>query len=659
MLEQREIESKLVKLKEVITDQGVFADPTMKLLVFTEHKDTLDYLVNKLRGWGLRVTQIHGSMKIGDQDTPETRLYAEREFRDTAQVLVATEAAGEGINLQFCWFMVNYDIPWNPLRLEQRMGRIHRYGQARDCLIFNFVAINTREGRVLQKLLERLKEICKELGTDQVFDVVGEVFPANVLERLFRDLYARRIKEPDIEARIVHDIDAKRFRAITNSTLEGLAKRELNLSAIVGKSVEARERRLVPEVVEDFFVQAAPLAGMYPKETRATAHIYRVGRVPRTLWPIGERLEPRFGKLGREYRQIVFDKMLLSLDATSEWITPGHPLFETVREDVLARVREDLQHGSVFYDLHHQEPYRLDVFSAAIKDGRGHVLHRRLFVVQTDLNGEMTVKQPTIFLDLVLASKGTTTVPEEQGLPDRYVVEQTLIERALMPLLSEVMAERERETAIIAQHIEISLNELIHRQNVKLAELVEQQERGDTSPLLAAHLKQAEDRVDELTGRLERRQAELQQERQCTIGDIQPIGRAWVLPHPERAQLRTLRRWSAMRRSNGLGSKRSSPTKKRGAGKWKVWKVRIGGLISLITEGTDWACISRTEGYSKEGKYNRRDSLTAFWSSSERRPLRRIKKRLSRVKSLRRTRQGECSPAMERLVRKQSPGYGE
>jgi len=480
-LEKREIESKLVKLKEVISDQGVFVDPKTKLLLFTEHKDTLDYLVGKLREWGLRVTQIHGSMKIGDRDTSGTRLSAEREFRDEAQVLVATEAAGEGINLQFCWFMVNYDIPWNPVRLEQRMGRIHRYGQEHDYLIFNFAAINTREGRVLQKLLERLKEIRKELGTDQVFDVVGEIFPSNLLERLFRDMYARRIKEPDIEARIVHDIDANRFRAITNSTLEGLAKRELNLSSLIGKSAEARERRLVPEVVEDFFVHASPLTSLYPKETRTNAHVYRVERIPRTLWPIGERLELRFGKLGREYRQIVFDKTLLSQDATSEWVTPGHPLFEAVREDVLTRVRDDLQRGSVFYDLHSRGPYRLAVFSAVIKDGRGNILHRRLFVVQTDLDGAMTIKQPTIFLDLALASKGAT-IPEEDSLPDRHMLEQTLIEHALTPLLAEVAAEREREAEMISQHIEISLNELIHRQNLKLAELVERRERGDTSP---------------------------------------------------------------------------------------------------------------------------------------------------------------------------------
>ena len=154
-LEGREVETKLRHLKDVINKAGVFADDKMKLLLFTEHKDTLDYLagdgrdgrpLGKLREWGLNTTQIHGGMKIGDRDSPGTRIYAEKEFREDCQVLVATEAAGEGINLQFCWYLVNYDIPWNPVRLEQRMGRIHRYGQEKDCLITNFVSTNTSRG---------------------------------------------------------------------------------------------------------------------------------------------------------------------------------------------------------------------------------------------------------------------------------------------------------------------------------------------------------------------------------------------------------------------------------------------------------------------------------------------------------------------------------
>lgn len=545
-LEQSEVESKLVKLRELITAQGIFKDPQMKLLIFTEHKETLDFLagdgkegrpLGKLVEWGLSVTQIHGGMKIGDRNTPGTRIFAERDFRECAQVLVATEAAGEGINLQFCWFMINYDIPWNPVRLEQRMGRIHRYGQEKDCLIFNFVSTNTREGRVLQKLFERVQAIEEALDprrTGKVFNVLGDVFPANMLEKLIRDMYARNQTEEVIKQRIVTEVDVGRFQRITNSTLEGLAKRELNLSAIVGKSAEAKERRLVPEVIEGFFVQAAPIAGVHPKETRETSHVYRVGRLPRSLWPIGERLEPRFGKLGREYKNIVFDKAALAKDATLEWVTPGHPLFECVREDLTAQTADQLQRGSVFYDLHYNEPYRLDFFAASIKDGRDFQLHRRLFAVRADLGGALSVKQPTVLLDLALALKGAPA-PAGNGLPDLTAVEQFLIQSALTPLLAEVAAQRVRETQTIAQHLEISLNELLHRQNLRLAELVEMQQRGDTSQPLAANIKQTEDRLDELNSRLERRRAELQQERQCMIGDLQHIARAWVLPHPERA----------------------------------------------------------------------------------------------------------------------------
>ncbi|MFP4102840.1 helicase-related protein [Coleofasciculus sp.] len=535
-LEQREVESKLVKLKTTITKEGIFKDPKMKLLLFTEHKDTLDYLVGKLREWGLSVTQIHGGMKIGDRDTPHTRIYAEREFREEAQVLVATEAAGEGINLQFCWMMINYDIPWNPVRLEQRMGRIHRYGQDKDCLIFNFVATNTREGKVLWKLFERIRAIENDLDPDRtgkVFNVLGDIFPANQLERMIRDMYVHNLTDTVIVNRIVEQVDQEHFRRITDSALEGLAKRELNLSAIVGKSAEAKERRLVPEVIEDFFVQAASIAGIHPKETGKGQHRYRIGRVPRTLWSLGERLESRFGRLGREYKKITFDKNILTSDPTLEWVTPGHPLFECVREDVLARVRDDLRRGAVFFDLYRQSPARLDLFSAAIVDGLGNVLHKRLFVVQIELEGTMTVRQPTIFLDLALV-KETVELPEDGGLPSRDQVEQALIEQALQPFLAETKTQREQEVETISHHLEISLNTIIDRVQCQFAELVQQKELGSKEAGLEGRIKQMEDRLFELDGRLQQRREELDKEKSCTIQDIQQYGSAWVLPHPER-----------------------------------------------------------------------------------------------------------------------------
>ena len=160
--------------------------------------------------------------------------------------------------------------------------------------------------------------------TGKIFNVLGDVFPSNQLEKMLRDMYARNQTEDIIKARIIEQVDGSRLRSITESTLEGLAKRELNLSAIIGKSAEAKERRLVPEVIEDFFLQAAPLAGVTYKPTKPGEKRYKVGRVPRNLWPIGERNEPRFGKLGREYDTVIFDKELLKQNAALEWITPGH-----------------------------------------------------------------------------------------------------------------------------------------------------------------------------------------------------------------------------------------------------------------------------------------------------------------------------------------------
>ncbi|MFN8472779.1 MAG: DUF3883 domain-containing protein [Anaerolineae bacterium] len=550
VVEQSETESKVDALKRLLEEQGVFSDPKMKALIFTEHKDTLDYLVGKLKEWGRSVTQIHGGMKIGDRDTPGTRICAEKEFRESCQFMVATEAAGEGINLQFCWFMINYDIPWNPVRLEQRMGRIHRYLQEHDCLIFNFVSSSTREGRVLQKLFERLREIENALDperTGKVFNVLGDIFPANELERMLREMYAQNLTENSIVSRIVAEVDTERFRRVTNSTLEGLAKRQLNLAAIVGKSAEAKERRLVPEVIEDFFVQSAPLHGFTPRPVRDGARVYRIGRLPRPLWVVGEGLEPRFGRLGRDYKTVTFDKASLAGDATLEWVTPGHPLFETVRQATSDLAEDDLRRGAVFYDLNRATPARLDVYTAAIKDGRGNVLHRRLFVAETDADGHISIRQPTLFLDITPALSADRQAasadrqapagvqpPDDGALPARDQVEQALLKEALEPFLAEVAAQRAHEADVIEHHTRLSLDALINRQNIQLAGLWQQRELGDTSSPVAANLQLVEDRLDELNNRLDRRVAELAQERQCAISDMQLVGRAWVLPHPER-----------------------------------------------------------------------------------------------------------------------------
>ena len=168
-------ESKFERLQSVLRDEE---DADEKLILFTEHRDTAEFLIRRLEGLGFtgRIALIHGGMPYQERER-QVEFFRRAAADNGANYLVATDAAGEGINLQFCWRMVNYDIPWNPARLEQRMGRIHRYGQERDpVVIVNLVAGATREGRVMKRLLEKLELIRDQLGSDKVFDVIGRLF---------------------------------------------------------------------------------------------------------------------------------------------------------------------------------------------------------------------------------------------------------------------------------------------------------------------------------------------------------------------------------------------------------------------------------------------------------------------------------------------------
>ena len=304
------------KLRSILHEEGIFGDPKMKLLVFTEHKDTLDYLagdgrderpLGKLREWGLTLTQIHGGMKIGDRDTPGSRIYAEREFHESAQVLVATEAAGEGINLQFCWLMINFDIPWNPVRAGTAR-RPHPPLRSGARLPRHQLRRPEHPRRTGSADADRPpQEIRRELGTDQVFDVVGEVFPSNLLEKLFRDMYARQTDEHKIQDRIVRDVSPDRFRAITECALEGLAKKELNLSAIVGKSAEAKEHGSSRRSSSSSLSPRLPRVVCRPSRSTKNGEAARraactgSARSRNISSRSATRKKSRFGRLGREY----------------------------------------------------------------------------------------------------------------------------------------------------------------------------------------------------------------------------------------------------------------------------------------------------------------------------------------------------------------------
>jgi len=524
-------EIKLSRLKAQLTEQGIFADPSLRLLIFTEYKDTLDYLVAKFRSWNLTVGQIHGSMKPGSRDEEGTRLWAERNFWDLkTQVLVATEAAGEGINLQCCHVLFNYDIPWNPNRLEQRMGRIHRYGQTKDCLIFNFFAQNTVEGRVLQKLVEKLQEIRDALDDDAVFNVVGEVLPSNQIERLLRDFYAGKLSANDLEARLEVEVRQEDFRRICQSALEGLAKKNLNLPMLVERRALAQERRIVPETVARFFDASAKEVGLSLTPMKATERAFTVGKIPIVLYEQARAKDWRLLQLAKSYDRICFDRSTLETDVRLEWVTPGHPLFEAVRRQVWDQTQPQLRQGAVFYELEREQPALLELVIASVADGVGNVLHRRLFLVETNADGTRRLRDPSYLLDLIIPERQPKLLPTLASDDPR--TQTFLFEKALQPFRAEIAAEREHELDLIESSVRSCFDELIRKRDAVLSKHLVAQDQGDPSAIGLAELEAQ--KLHELQRRRDLRLNELARQRSLSLQGVERIGLALVMPHPER-----------------------------------------------------------------------------------------------------------------------------
>jgi superfamily II DNA or RNA helicase len=527
-VEESGTEAKLSRLKELLHTEGFFDDSEKKLLIFTEFKDTLDYLLDCLKKWGFKVGCIHGSMKAGSRDDPGTRLYTEQQFWEgKIQVLVATEAAGEGINLQCCNILFNYDIPWNPNRLEQRMGRIHRYGQKKQCLIFNFVASNTIEGRVLQRLLERLQEIRDALDDDAVFNVVGEVLPAAHVERVLRDYYAGLLGDEDLEERLLRNIDEKQFRAICQNALEGLATKRLNLEMLIERRAMAQEHRVVPETITRFMREATDFMPLTIKPVANLPHTFDLGKTPTVLRHYERGQDWNLPSLANHYPRSSTDRETAE-NNNLEWITPGHPLFEAIRRHVSHIAQESFGKGACFYSLKHDKPSRFDFYRSRVVDGLGNIIHERLFVVELTDTREIRISDPGILGDIIPA-KTPNHLPSVAMVPE---ADSWLNTHELQPFLEKVRSERLSEVERIAEHVELSLTELLHKADEEIGRAASEVEQK--VPGAEGRLAQAEDRHAKLLARREIRRQELERQRSVSLQAVERITSILVLPHPER-----------------------------------------------------------------------------------------------------------------------------
>jgi superfamily II DNA or RNA helicase len=524
-------ETKFEELREVVSQH--LAGRQERLLVFTEHKDTLDFLVRKLTDLGFHCCTIHGGMPL------EKRIDAEREFFEhKPSIMVATEAAGEGINLQFCSLMANYDIPWNPNRLEQRMGRIHRYGQPHEVMIWNLVAKNTREGEVMDKLLQKLEDMRTALGSDRVYDVIGEIMPAPTFADLMKDWLGKRRTMTEILAKIDLQTDEKQVARIRSDMQDkALGSRYIDLTKLDADRQKSKEHRLMPEYIEKFFVEAYRSFGGTISPVKDAKGVWSISRVPTELKKLSEAMERRYGKIGNTYPQLTFDKELSVGYSEKEFIGPGHPLFEGIVERVLREYGGSLRQGAVFYNAEATEPTVLWLLKCGVEDGRGQTVGERLVAVHCT-GGRFRKSQPYALLDMKSSDSGIE-VPgaARQVATDQDSVINWSLEGVTPEYFAEIDERRSRELGIKEKYVRKSLQHLIGESVKKIGRYDQQlrQFKEDSDPKrlnIIGNRAQEEARKADYSQRLKDRLAEIEQERHLSEKPPEILGVAVILPPP-------------------------------------------------------------------------------------------------------------------------------
>ncbi|MBL8540227.1 MAG: DUF3883 domain-containing protein [Betaproteobacteria bacterium] len=520
--------------------------PRQKLVIFTEHRDTLNYLeqrVTTLLGRKEAVVMIHGG--IGRED----RLKVQESFRHDpeVQVLLATDAAGEGINLQRAHLMVNYDLPWNPNRIEQRFGRIHRIGQTEVCHLWNLVAEETREGDVYRKLLEKLEQARQALG-GQVFDVLGRLeFEGKAL----RDLLIEAIRygdQPEVRARLTKVLEHALDRGHLQDLLEerALAHDAMDASKVqrIRADMErADARRLQPHYIESFFHEAFRILGGSAKQREPRR--YEVTHVPATvrnrdrLIGIGEPVLPR-------YERIAFEKALVAPQGQplAAFVCPGHPLLDAVIDLTLARNRDLLKRGTVLVDERDPgtAPRVLFYLEHAIQDagmtraGERRVVSKRMLYVEMDATGVVRNVQYAPYLDYRPLAAGE---PGCDAILDRVEcqwITRELEKKAQGYAIGNVVPEhltevRGRKLELVAKTeaaVKDRLTKEIADWDHRAQELKLQEHAG--RPNAKLNSEEARKRADLLQGRLQKRLEELKLEAQLSPLPPVVLGGLLVVP---------------------------------------------------------------------------------------------------------------------------------
>ena len=520
--------------------------PRQKLVLFTEHRDTLAYLerqIGALLGRPGAIAMIHGGMGREERRKAQERFLHDPEVR----VLLATDAAGEGINLQRAHLMVNYDLPWNPNRLEQRFGRIHRIGQTEVCHLWNLVAEETREGDVYRRLLEKLEEARQALG-GQVFDVLGKLqFEGRPLRELMIDAI-RYGDRPDVRARLTRAIEHAVDRAHIQDLLEerALAHDAMDASRVarVREEMERAEaRRLQPHYVESFFLEAFRRLGGTAREREPRR--YELTHVPAPVRHRDRQIGAGDPVLAR-YERIAFEKPLIAPagQPLAAFVCPGHPLLDAVLDLTLERHRDLLKRGTVLVDERDPgtAPRVLFFLEHAIQDasllpsGERRTISRRMLYVEMDAGGSARHLHYAPYLDYRPLADDEPDAVALLARPEMAWITRELEQRAQGHAIATVVPEhvkevRERRIGWIEKTrtaVKDRLTKEIAYWDHRAEQLKLQEQAGRAGARLNS--QEARRRADELQSRLERRLAELDREAQVSALPPVVLGGVAVVP---------------------------------------------------------------------------------------------------------------------------------
>ncbi|MBW2084034.1 MAG: DUF3883 domain-containing protein [Deltaproteobacteria bacterium] len=453
----------------------------------------------------------------------EDRIKAESIFKNETDLLIATEAAGEGINLQFCHLMINYDIPWNPNRLEQRMGRIHRYGQQKEVYIVNLVAEDTREGRVFTRLFEKLKEIRKALGSDKVFDVLGEVLYGKSLSMLLMEAAANARSIDEILKELDIKVDEEYIAKVKENLGESLATRYIDYTRIKEMAAQAREHRLIPEYTESYFRKAFLKAGGKLREKQQP--FLAVDSVPYSIRKIAdeENFKKAYGQLLKKYPKITFDKELAFKNPDSEFVCFGHPLFEATMAWVELNYASSLINGARFTDPDGRLDGEILFYEGEIKDGTGSVAGKRLFAFYVGKDGVKSVS-PSIIWDLAEGDDGKNKNLDLEGLKKKV---SSLAISQLKKYREELLGDRIRQAQVKEKYGIRSLEHFI----VKLdGELIDLKARKDQGEQVDLPIRNKEERKQRYEKALQDLRDQIEKEKSLTMSMPRFVGIISVSP---------------------------------------------------------------------------------------------------------------------------------